>query len=768
TLDEHSSKLYNFVVNQTSRPAEPKFTIVPKDENQSIGTNDNLELNLQHINYFGQRHEGEYTVRLYHQEGKENKGDNIFIESPPDPKRGYLSDRVEIKFSNTESGHHDHENMVYIEGGKAYNSNMPNDLVFSITNKDKNNPLKNNENSKFGLSFVTINPDDSKKVYGALTTSDNLKNIKVSHKSGYGTWDIKQFDNSKTAYITSKVGNILGIEENSSAEFLIQGIKSNMPVGMTPMYLNYDSIEEYNNGNLEVSIEKALPMPTIVSFNISAAPNLFDNNNCQNLKLEGDFVNEIRFDYYVYGAREWMILMFTSDGKPISKSFTIDTPEKQNSYISFNATELPYASEYNVQLSPIENINSIENLSTSKVYKYEINKILICDKIISPDMIRSINTESDLNGDGINDMIINAYGTIKLLYGNKNNNFPKDLNKISPEQGFVIDGYVVGSHDDMNIADINNDGLDDIIIGLYKKPDYKIFAIYGNTVRDFPRNLNTIKPNQGRDLAPASYKNVYSLHKLKIDAGDMNHDSIDDVITYKYTQLDTIEPHKHIDFTVIYGGNSEDYKSHNIHSTNLYVVPPENILIGNFSFEVSNIMLLSKNYSNNFIVYGVHVIRIRPPIKPYMSKLTDDLDNMDHNQGCRIESKYIYEGDIYEGDVNSDKISDVISINGKDLGVIYGNQKNRFCSGELNHDMKFSLSKGNFDKISVGDINGDGINEIVISAFIEFEANREIYLLYNKIFKHHQNDEYSSSAELVHTENLIDILAETSASHDEL
>src|SRR5690606_24979783 len=80
----------------------------------------------------------------------------------------------------------------------------------------------------------------------------------------------------------------------------------------------------------------------------------------------------------------------------------------------------------------------------------------------------SVADAGDVNGDGINDLIIGANQTTFVVYGNNrpwSKNF--DLDSLSPGDGFKFSHLYKGPDiRTAGIGDINNDGLDDIAIAL--------------------------------------------------------------------------------------------------------------------------------------------------------------------------------------------------------------------------------------------------------------------------------------------------------------
>ena len=159
----------------------------------------------------------------------------------------------------------------------------------------------------------------------------------------------------------------------------------------------------------------------------------------------------------------------------------------------------------------------------------------------------SVGGAGDVNGDGIDDLIIgapsdipgNTTGESYGVFGNNSGFAPSiDLNMLDGSNGFVINGIDRRDLSGVSVSgagDVNGDGIDDLIIGAYEADPNGIiragesYVVFGNTGGfTSPLNLSALDGTNGFtingiDGGDQSGRSVSS-------AGDVNGDGIDDVI----------------------------------------------------------------------------------------------------------------------------------------------------------------------------------------------------------------------------------------------
>ena len=313
-----------------------------------------------------------------------------------------------------------------------------------------------------------------------------------------------------------------------------------------------------------------------------------------------------------------------------------------------------------------------------------------------------VSYAGDVNGDGIDDIIIGApngnggTGAAYVIYGVEGDRGTIDLADLDPADGFAILGDRANDKAGISVAnagDVNGDGIDDLIVGARNGDDGgqnagEAYIVYGQDGAGTDVDLTNLTEAQGFIIIGAS--NAGQLGYNVSTAGDVNGDGIDDLVVGAL------------------GGNSGGDKA-----------------------------------GETYVIYGQEGTR-------------DDIDlaNLDESDGFMIQGEV---GDragsvSAGGDINGDGFDDIIvgahrggdgGVDAGEVYVIYGQAEPRGTLDleTLTSDEGFIIqgdTEGDYLGLNVaagGDVNGDGIDDIIAGAFRGDDGGNnagEAYVIYGQ------------------------------------
>ncbi|WP_052700425.1 FG-GAP-like repeat-containing protein [Methylocucumis oryzae] len=155
----------------------------------------------------------------------------------------------------------------------------------------------------------------------------------------------------------------------------------------------------------------------------------------------------------------------------------------------------------------------------------------------------SVASAGDINGDGLTDMIIGAFGSNNragrsfVVFG-QTGNTPIELSSIANGNGgFVINGECSGDYSGFSVSsagDVNGDGLADVIIGAFRSTpgsdDYtgRSYVVFGKTDSN-AIELTAVANGSAGFVINGEYQDDYSGFSVSA-AGDINGDGLADLI----------------------------------------------------------------------------------------------------------------------------------------------------------------------------------------------------------------------------------------------
>ncbi|MFK7957085.1 MAG: integrin alpha [Lysobacterales bacterium] len=373
----------------------------------------------------------------------------------------------------------------------------------------------------------------------------------------------------------------------------------------------------------------------------------------------------------------------------------------------------------------------------------------------------SVGSAGDINGDGLADIMIAATGadpnglanagTVYVVFGTNSADVKSvDLRTLDGVNGFAIHGSSnsdrMGSSVDV-VGDFNGDGLDDIVVGagladfVGRQNAGASYLIFGSAESFEPHlGASTIEAGTGVTLIGASANDASG--SVVAGAGDVNGDGFDDLLIGSpgFDQPSTVDEGS---VFVVFGNDSSDpvLDLSSIAGNNGFVITGFDVLgpPGRSAGAAGDIN--ADGYSD--IILGQRDARIGEKFRAGSARLVygrpGNFPTIVSSENLHVAGGFTIEGAVAAGrlghavgpagDMNSDGYDDVaLSAYRADSGagityVLYG--RARAFSGTLpaayldgntglsiRSPKPYSGSGYSFD--SVGDINGDGSDDLLI------------------------------------------------------
>ncbi|MBA5249256.1 MAG: hypothetical protein FE834_06970, partial [Gammaproteobacteria bacterium] len=387
----------------------------------------------------------------------------------------------------------------------------------------------------------------------------------------------------------------------------------------------------------------------------------------------------------------------------------------------------------------------------------------------------SVSYAGDVNGDGLDDVIVGSYladpsnkrsaGKSYVVFG-KTNGTAINLDDIEQVSGgFVINGgtaYDYSGHSVSSAGDINGDGLDDVIVGAFgaNLRAGKSYVVFGKT-NNTAINLGDVEQGTGGFVINGDTADGYSGYAVS-SAGDINGDGVDDLIVGAWAAGKSYEGQSYVVFgktnstainlsNIANGTGGFILKGEKAHDHSGYKVSSagdvngdglDDLIVGTHHPDVTS----GKNTGKSYVVFGKTdstAINLGD-IASGTGGFIIHCEKVDDIRGNSVS---------YAGDVNGDGLDDLIVGVGGILGadgsgkssigksyVIFGKTDTnainlsvieRGTGGFVINGEKVYDYSGNSVSYA-GDVNGDGLDDLVIGAYTSNLRTGKSYVVFGK------------------------------------
>jgi hypothetical protein len=369
----------------------------------------------------------------------------------------------------------------------------------------------------------------------------------------------------------------------------------------------------------------------------------------------------------------------------------------------------------------------------------------------------SVSGTGDVNGDGIDDILIgagnpSAEGRSYIIYGQKELPAKINLGTLDLTQGTIIQGQYLdyAGYSVSGAGDVNGDGIKDVIIGAYATDGFKgaSYIVYGSPNLPAKINLATLRQEQGLALKGAGGNAGYSVS----GAGDVNGDGMDDTIIGAYG-MGYYDKYSTGTSYLIYGGKDlpAEINLATLDATQGVLIEGAAVEENQSGYAVSGAGDVNGDGIDDVIIGAANASGVGSGYIVYGSRNLPSKINLGTLQATEgviitnLASNLYYPAAVSSaGDVNGDGINDIIigagSGGNNATGVsyiIYGSNSlpsNLVLPPSASQGISITgVNEYDFSGVSVsgaGDINGDGMDDVIIGAPDTVNSTGTSYVIY--------------------------------------
>jgi hypothetical protein len=364
----------------------------------------------------------------------------------------------------------------------------------------------------------------------------------------------------------------------------------------------------------------------------------------------------------------------------------------------------------------------------------------------------SVSSAGDVNGDGLDDVIVGAYrangyvGETYIIFGKTDTN-AIDLSALGTN-GFQINGSgnERSGFSVSGAGDVNGDGLDDLIVGAYGANNYagRSYVVFGKN-NNTAVNLNAL----GTGGFQINGSDTFDLSGFSVSGGgDINGDGLADLIVGAYGGDPAGNSYAGETY-IVFGKTTTTAVNLNALGTGGFVI--NGAAIGDTSgFSVSNAGDINGDGLDDIIVGAYRANGSAGRAYLVYGKTTTTAVNLNAigANGFQINGSIANDFAGFSvsgaGDVNGDGFEDLIvgayGTNGLagTASIIFGNTTNAAVNLNALGTRGFQINgiaANDFSSRSVsraGDVNGDGLDDIIVGAPNVDNWTGEAYVIYGK------------------------------------